>query len=277
MKLNKFIIKSAAVALIVGTALPLAAAAQLGRPAREPRQAGNQEGNRGICAALNNGAGNKMQEKRQQQEKKLTQKRTERGSRLGEKRQKRDAKLAERRLAADERRARVEEKLAGLAKDGEQKQAIIDFQAVVDMAVKVRRGAYNVGNEAFRSGLDQAISDRQVTLDVIVETYKLQVDAAETQAKAGCGAEDADQAQIRTVLMEAVKVARDEMRSAVQAVDNVGETTKALQDARKETMEAARDAFHATMEKARVDLKAVLESQEDSDDEEDDSEDEGTE
>ena len=259
MKLNKFIIKSAAVALIIGTALPLAAAAQLDSPAGNMKQPRGQS--RDFCGVLSSGeASEKNKERRQEREARLTEKRAGRKAGLEKKRQERDINLEERRAVADERRAQIEAKLSELAKTSVQKEAVTAFQAAVEVAVQARRDAYDATNEAFRNGLDQEVTDRKATLDIIIETYKLQVDAAESKAKTDCEAEDADRVQIRTALLETVKAARDEMKESVVAVENVGQIAAALQDARKTAMEAAREVFRAALEQARIDLKAILEA-----------------
>ena len=259
MKLNKFIIKSATIALIVGTALPLAVAAQLGNPAGQAKQPKGQ--GRDFCTILTSGeAGNKQTAKYQAHEADMEGKRVQRGAKMDEKRAKRDTKLDERRVVADTRRDQVEAKLSELAQTDEQKQAVIAFQTAVQAAVQARRDAFDATNETFRNGLDQGVIGHQTSIDVIVETYKLQVEAAETQAKTDCEAEDADRAQIRTALLETVRVARDEMKAAMGAIENVGQTGKALQDVRKAAMETAKTMFHTAMEQAKSDLKAILEA-----------------
>lgn len=187
---------------------------------------------------------------------KLSDAKQERSEKLKDRSGKNDERLSEVREKADGNREEHYAKLKQRAETEAQKQAVEDFIAAVDDAVKARKAAVDDAIEAYRQGLADAAKTRQAAVEAAKKNFEAAVEAAKAKAKADCGSTDG--AAVRTALLEALKQAKEQLAKDIRAAKQVETTLRELKAARREAVQKAFEDFRAAFKKALDRLKEAF-------------------
>ncbi len=172
--------------------------------------------------------------------------------------QKVDQAVAAGRQKADSERAADFTKLEAKAKTDAQKQAVQTYETAVHNAVVTRRAAYDAARQAFRIGVQNAISARHDTATTQLATFQSSVNAAISTAEASCASSPNDGPAIRQTLQASLKAARTAFQSDRKGDSTVGGQVKQLAVTRQAAFQAADKTFQASLSTARDTLKQAF-------------------
>lgn len=254
MKSNNLFAKSIAAAVLAANAfLPFAAAAEEPMPNSVAQVTTLDTRFCSIISSSVDGVRGRLAERQSE----LSSFRTERDSEMKSRRSEWADHRADLRKEHDDNRTERYAKITVHAETDVEKAAVVTFQASVDAAVKARRASVDAAHATFKTGIDKAIADRKVKLDAAMAAFKTAMTAALDKAKADC-AVGMDGATVRASYKLSVDAAIAKLQADRKAFDKIGETVKALVDARRAVVEKAHADFKAAVEQARTTLKAAL-------------------
>lgn len=189
---------------------------------------------------------------------KIEQKREEQKKKIDDRWVERNTKRENNRNKWDENRDEFFAKLEGKATTDAQKQALLTFKEATTAAIAAHRMAIDSAIEAFRKGVEQAIASKKTNVDALVNAYRVEVQAAITKAKADCALTNPDAVAIRVAFQSRVKAAKEKFITDKKDIDKINDSLESLIDAKKQAVEKANNDFKAAIEKARNDLKAAF-------------------
>ena len=169
----------------------------------------------------------------------------------------RDAKLGDGRSEADAKRSEMYAALEGKADTDAKKAAVAEFQKTVEAAVDTRREAFDDALQAFRTGADALLSDRQEDMQGAADQFEAAMKAALDKAKSDCEAGTAP-ATVRSNFQTALVAAHKALQEDRSNSEKISTEIRALADTRHAAVEKAMNDFKTTVEAAAAKLKAVL-------------------
>ncbi|MBU1132627.1 hypothetical protein KKC32_05295 [Patescibacteria group bacterium] len=167
-----------------------------------------------------------------------------------------DGKSEQNRKRWDENRTNHFSKLEEKAQTDEQRQALIKFQESVNAAVSARRASMDAAKSAFREGISAKLQARKSKTDEVISAYRNGIDGIIEKINADCDT-GADQKELRTTGMSALKNAKTKFQSDRKAIEKVNVSLETLLSTRKKAMEKAQADFKSALEKAKEELKSV--------------------
>jgi|GEM_PF-1546869 hypothetical protein len=216
----------------------------------------NKKGGINFCANVDKMT--QLETKMIDNEDKIEQKREEQKKKIDDRWVERNTKRENNRNKWDENRDEFFAKLEGKATTDAQKQALLAFKEATTAAITARRATIDSAIEAFRKGVEQAIASKKTSVDTLVSAFRAEIQAAITKAKADCALTNPDAVAIRVAFQNRVKAAKEKFITDKKDVDKISDSLQSLIDAKKQAVEKANSDFKAAIEKARNDLKAVF-------------------
>lgn len=165
----------------------------------------------------------------------------------------RDNHLEAQRSTADSPLKRDYDKMALVAEGGVQKQGVADFEAAAGAAIAARREAIDAAQSAFRSGYDQMLMQRMVSVKNAADALAAAADSALTQASQNCQSQGAPTSI--SALQGALNSALQNFGSAKSSIES--QTADLLAAARDSAIKSANDAFASSIQKAAQNLRVL--------------------
>jgi hypothetical protein len=165
----------------------------------------------------------------------------------------RDNHLEAQRSAADSLLKRDYDKMILVAEGGAQKQGVADFTTAAGAAIAARREAIDAAQSAFRTGYDQMLMQRMVSVKNAADALAAAANPALTQASQNCQGQGA-QASISS-LQGVLNLALQNFSSAKSSIES--QSADPLVAARDSAIKNASDAFAGSIQQAVQSLKAL--------------------
>lgn len=173
---------------------------------------------------------------------------------LNEIRADRDRARFDARNERDKNRLEHFAKIEARAETPLEKAAISVFVKAVNVAINVRKAAYDAAVNAFRSGVNEAIKKRNTSFEQAIAALKKSVSVATDEANKDCR-NDADAKTVRSAYLSQIRDARTAFQDATAALESVASSVEKLSEERDETISKAEEDFIDSIDAAITDLK----------------------
>jgi len=171
-----------------------------------------------------------------------------------------DQKVSDSRQKADTERLQDFTKLQAKAKNTAEQQAVQTYITAVTNAVSTRRSAYDAARQAFRAGVEAAISSRGNTVTDQFNIFKESVTSSFAIAQTSCTADPSGGQTYRKQLQTSLRTARLTFESGRKNDQTVPSQIKQLVATRNAAFKAADQTFKSSMQSARQALLAAFQA-----------------
>ncbi|MCK9378819.1 MAG: hypothetical protein M0P97_01590 [Candidatus Moranbacteria bacterium] len=203
--------------------------------------------------------GSKIQERLRMQNENRQQNRSNNEIRLQTRTQEQVNNLEQRRQLRDQKRAESYTNLQAMVQTEQQTVAILEFKASIEEAVKTRRLDTDEAIDAFHKGVQQAIDDRNSSVDGLISEYQKNREQITVEVKNICST-DGDVVGTKQSLQTKLQQAKDDFNASKKDIPNVSEKVRELAQIRKEAVNDASEIFMEKVKTAQEKLRAEFQN-----------------